>query len=112
MRGALGHWIVVRKGKIYRYEVITPFTWNASPRDAENKPDPYGEALTETSITEALSSEESRGVDVIRVIISFDPCLGCGVHIYIGGKVIKKRDWFLLLNASIFFLLLHMLTSY
>ena len=32
-RGSLGHWVKVRDGRIANYQVITPTTWNGSPRD-------------------------------------------------------------------------------
>ena len=32
-RGALGHWIVIKNGKIDNYQMVVPTTWNASPRD-------------------------------------------------------------------------------
>jgi len=88
-RGALGHWVVMRNGKVHRYQVITPSTWNASPRDADGRSGPYEEAIVETPLTES-SSEELQGIDVVRAVRSFDPCLGCGVHVYMGNKVIHK----------------------
>lgn len=32
-RGALGHWISIKGGKIERYQCVVPGTWNWSPRD-------------------------------------------------------------------------------
>lgn len=84
MRGALGHWVAMRDGKIHRYQIITPTAWNAGPRDAEGRPGPYEEAVIDTPITEAIKGELG-GVDVVRVIRSFDPCIACTVHVY-GGK--------------------------
>ena len=32
-----------------------------------------------------------KGIDIMRAVRSFDPCLPCGVHMYLGnGKVLKK----------------------
>src|SRR5262249_45816935 len=36
-RGSLGHWVRVRDGKIANYQVITPTTWNGSPRDSAGR---------------------------------------------------------------------------
>ncbi|RLG41170.1 MAG: cytochrome C [Thermoproteota archaeon] len=82
MRGALGHWCIMKGGKIYRYQVITPSTWNESPRDINGAPGPYEDAIIGTPITE--QGEELDGIDVVRVVRSFDPCLACSVHVYNG----------------------------
>ena len=81
MRGALGHWCIMRDGKIYRYQVITPSTWNESPRDSIERPGPYEDAIIGTPITEQIG-DELNGIDVVRVVRSFDPCLACSVHVY------------------------------
>lgn len=91
MRGAINHWVVMRNGKVYRYQVITPSGWNNSPRGPEEKPGPYEEALIGTPITEASTSDKWKGVDVVRVIRSFDPCLACDVHVYVGDMVIIRE---------------------
>jgi len=88
MRGALAHWCVMRNGKIWRYQIITPTTWNMSPRGPKNEPGPGEEAIVGTPITE--EGQELDGIDVVRVVRSFDPCLACSVHLYKGGKVIKE----------------------
>ena len=31
-RGALGHWIKIKNGKIDNYQTVVPTTWNGSPR--------------------------------------------------------------------------------
>ena len=33
-RGSLGHWLSIRRGRIERYQIIAPTTWNFSPRDS------------------------------------------------------------------------------
>ena len=75
-RGALGHWVAVKSGKISSYQVITPTCWNASPRDAGGVRGPIEEALIGTPI-----NNENQPIEVVRVIHSFDPCLSCAVHI-------------------------------
>jgi hydrogenase large subunit len=74
-RGALGHWLGISGGVISRYQVITPTTWNASPRDNKGVLGPMEEALLGTPV-----ENPDRPVEVMRVIHSFDPCLDCAVH--------------------------------
>jgi hydrogenase large subunit len=82
-RGALGHWVTVKSGKIYNYQIITPTCWNASPRDAKGIRGPIEEALIGTPI-----NNENQPIEVVRVIHSFDPCLSCAVHVmHPQGKV-------------------------
>lgn len=84
MRGALGHWCIMRNGKTHRYQVITPSTWNESPRDHLGSPGPYEDAIIGSPITE--QGGELDGIDVVRVVRSFDPCLACSIHVYNEGK--------------------------
>lgn len=75
-RGALGHWMRAKDGKVENYQVIAPTTWNVSPRDSNGTPGPLEEALVGTPITKDDQWE------VIRVIHSFDLCLACTVHVF------------------------------
>ncbi len=79
-RGALGHWITIKGGKIERYQVITPTAWNISPRDSKGKRGAVEEALVGTKIT----SKSEPSLDVVRVVRAFDPCLACTVHVFRG----------------------------
>lgn len=83
-RGALGHWMVVERGKITRYQIITPTTWNGSPRDDAGVRGPWEEALIGTPV-----SDLDDPVFVGLVIRSFDPCLVCTVHAV--GSQTRKR---------------------
>jgi Ni,Fe-hydrogenase I large subunit len=74
-RGALGHWLGISGGVISHYQVITPTTWNASPRDNKGILGPLEEALLGTPVEKV-----DQPVEVMRVIHSFDPCLDCAVH--------------------------------
>ena len=95
MRGALGHWCIMRNGRIHRYQVITPTTWNASPRDIKENPGPYEKSIMESPITEPIESELD-GIDVVRVVRSFDPCLACTVHVFRGkSKIVKEVSPFI-----------------
>lgn len=75
-RGALGHWIQVKDGKIANYQAIVPTTWNGSPRDNNGQPGPIEQALIGTKIKDAENPFE-----VVRIVRSFDPCLACSVHV-------------------------------
>jgi hydrogenase large subunit len=74
-RGALGHWLGISGGVISQYQVITPTTWNASPRDNKGILGPLEQALLGVPVENA-----EKPVEVMRVIHSFDPCLDCAVH--------------------------------
>jgi Ni,Fe-hydrogenase I large subunit len=75
-RGALGHWVHIRKGRIENYQCVVPSTWNAGPRDAAGRRGPYEEALLGTPV-----AKPDQPVEILRTIHSFDPCMACGVHV-------------------------------
>lgn len=85
MRGALAHWVVMKRGHIQNYQIMTPTTWNAGPRLSDTDLGPYEDAIVGTPITEA---GDITGVDVVRVIRSFDPCLACCIQVYEGDRKI------------------------
>ncbi len=82
--------MVVKDGKVHRYQVVTPSNINASPRDGDGRMGPYEEALTGTPIIEEGPPDSWDGVDIMRVIRSMDPCLACGVTMYIGDRKLDK----------------------
>src|SRR3954467_11193805 len=91
VRGVLSHHLVIRDGKIANYHPYPPTPWNGSPRDSFGTPGPYEDAVADTPIFEENGPDDFRGVDIMRAVRSFDPCLPCGVHMYVGGgKTIKK----------------------
>jgi hydrogenase large subunit len=92
VRGVLSHHMVIRDGKIANYHPYPPTCWNASPRDSFGVPGPYEDAVQNTPIFEENGQEDFKGIDIMRVVRSFDPCLPCGVHMYVGeGKVIETH---------------------
>jgi hydrogenase large subunit len=74
-RGALGHWCEIKDGKLVRYQLVVPTTWNASPRDDQGRPGPIEHALIGTKVRDPENPFE-----VVRIVRSFDPCLACSVH--------------------------------
>jgi Ni,Fe-hydrogenase I large subunit len=67
-RGALGHWIDIKGGKIANYQAVTPSTWNNCPRDKDGVRGPLEEALVG-----AVVADPTKPVEVMRIVHSFDP---------------------------------------
>lgn len=92
VRGVLSHHVVIREGKIANYHPYPPTPWNASPRDVYGTPGPYEDAVQNTPIFEENGPDKFKGIDIMRAVRSFDPCLPCGVHLYHGdGKLLEVR---------------------
>jgi hydrogenase large subunit len=91
VRGVLSHHMVIREGKIANYHPYPPTPWNASVRDSYGTPGPYEDAVQNTPIFEENSPENFKGIDIMRAVRSFDPCLPCGVHMYVGGGKTVER---------------------
>lgn len=90
VRGVLSHHLVIKDGKIANYHPYPPTPWNANPRDSFGTPGPYEDAVQGQPIFEENDLDDFKGIDVMRTVRSFDPCLPCGVHQYLGeGKVVK-----------------------
>jgi hydrogenase large subunit len=91
VRGVLSHHMVIRGGKIANYHPYPPTPWNASVRDSYGTPGPYEDAVQNTPIFEENPPDNFKGIDIMRAVRSFDPCLPCGVHMYLGnGKTLEK----------------------
>jgi hydrogenase large subunit len=92
VRGVLSHHVVIRKGKIANYHPYPPTPWNATPRDSYGTPGPYEDAVQNTPIFEENGPDKFKGIDIMRAVRSFDPCLPCGVHMYLGnGKTLESH---------------------
>ncbi len=76
-RGALGHWIVIRDGRIENYQAVVPSTWNAGPRDPQGQPGAYEAALQDNH----QLADARQPLEILRTIHSFDPCIACAVHL-------------------------------
>jgi hydrogenase large subunit len=89
MRGALAHWVVMKNKHTHNYQIMTPSTWNAGPRLSDTDLGPYEDAIVGTPISETSGNREITGVDVVRAIRSFDPCLACCIQVFEGDKQIS-----------------------
>jgi hydrogenase large subunit len=75
-RGALGHWIKIRDGKIDNYQAVVPTTWNGSPRDGQGQIGAFEASLMNTPVAVA-----DQPLEILRTLHSFDPCLACSTHV-------------------------------
>ncbi len=67
-RGAVGHWMTVDSGRIAGYQVVTPSTWDTSPRDKDGVRGPMEEALIG-----APTIDIEKPMEALRIAHSFDP---------------------------------------
>jgi len=85
-RGALGHWVRIKNGRIENYQAVVPSTWNGSPRDARGQRGAYEAALIDTPV-----ADPEHPVEILRTVHSFDPCMACAVHVVNGnGREITR----------------------
>ncbi|WP_413205875.1 nickel-dependent hydrogenase large subunit [Rhodospirillum sp. A1_3_36] len=75
-RGALGHWVQVKDGRIDNYQCVVPTTWNGSPRDNEGNIGAF-----EASLMDTYMERPDEPVEILRTLHSFDPCLACSTHV-------------------------------
>ncbi|MBV8069845.1 MAG: nickel-dependent hydrogenase large subunit [Acidobacteriaceae bacterium] len=85
-RGSLGHWVEIENKQIKNYQAVVPTTWNAGPRDEKGQRGAYEVSLLKTPV-----ADPERPLEILRTVHSFDPCMGCAVHVMdIRGHSIKK----------------------
>lgn len=84
-RGFLAHWVKFKDGKIEKYQVVSPTTWNASPRDSKGVKGHWENSIIGTKI-----ADEDNPIEVEHIIRSHDACLVCTVH-YL--KTDKKKTF-------------------
>ncbi len=75
-RGALGHWVEIKNGRILNYQIVAPTTWNFSPRDGNGQPGACEAALVGAPVRKG----ETTPIAVQHIVRSFDPCMVCTVH--------------------------------
>jgi hydrogenase large subunit len=90
VRGVLSHHMVIRNGRIANYHPYPPTCWNASPRDSFGTAGPYEDAVEGSPVFEENGPDDFKGIDIMRTVRSFDPCLPCGVHLYLGGGKVRQ----------------------
>jgi hydrogenase large subunit len=92
-RGWLTHHLELDKGKLVNYQIVTPSTFNASPKDPFGNAGPYEEAVLRTPILEEYDRpEDFTGIDLFRAIRSFDPCMPCTTHIHSGNDRVVEQE--------------------
>lgn len=74
-RGMLSHWVVIKDGRIENYQAVVPSTWNAGPRDDQDRPGPYEASLVDNPV-----ADPEQPLEVLRTVHSFDPCIACAIH--------------------------------
>src|SRR5215213_4762770 len=90
-RGWLIHHEIMDKGKIVNYQITTPSTLNAAPTDPFGGLGPYEQAIVDTPILESVPDDQVKGIDILRAIRSFDPCMPCTTHMDTGRGIITRE---------------------
>ncbi|PYZ94812.1 Ni/Fe hydrogenase [Salipaludibacillus keqinensis] len=83
-RGGLGHWLKIKDQKLSFYQIITPSTWDFSPRDDQGFRGVAEQALIGTPI-----EDPNNPAEIGRILRSFDPCMSCATHVFSKGKQVK-----------------------
>ena len=90
VRGVLSHHLVIRDGKIANYHPYPPTPVNGSPTTPTAPGPVRGRGHRAPDLRRELAGRIPR-IDIMRAVRSFDPCLPCGVHMYLGkGKTLKR----------------------
>ncbi len=90
-RGYVSHHMMIENGTVTNYQIITPSTINASPRDPWGTPGMYETAVLNTPILENSDRGSFQGIDIQRAIRSFDPCMPCTTHVHTDEGVITRE---------------------
>lgn len=88
-RGTLGHWLRLDgNGRIASYQIVSPTTWNASPRDSGALYGPMELASIGIKTTPRgnLPGSDYNPLSLYHIIRSFDPCVSCAVHTIRGKR--------------------------
>jgi hydrogenase large subunit len=86
-RGFLSHFCEIKDGLLANYQIVTPSTINACPRTPWGEQGAYERAVLNTPIIESNFKDETtfQGIDILRTIRSFDPCMPCTTHVMVEG---------------------------
>ena len=91
-RGFLTHYLSMEEGKLVNYQIVTPSTINAAPRDPWDQPGAYEEAVMNTPILEDVSDgDRFTSIDMLRAVRSFDPCMPCTTHVHAGAATVVRE---------------------
>lgn len=94
-RGFLSHHCEIKDGLLANYQIVTPSTVNACPSTPWGEPGPYEQAVLNTPIVESAYKDEDdfQGIDILRALRSFDPCMPCTTHVMVEGsdKVVTRE---------------------
>ena len=94
-RGFLCHHCEIKDGLLANYQIVTPSTVNACPKTPWGAVGAYEQSVLNTPIIETnLGNEnEFQGIDILRAIRSFDPCMPCTTHTMVEGadRVITRE---------------------
>ena len=87
-RGFLAHWCVIEDGLLANYQICTPSTVNACPKTPWGESGAYEQAVLNTVLVESNYTDPSgfKGIDILRAIRSFDPCMPCTTHVMVEGS--------------------------
>ena len=86
-RGFLAHWCVIEDGLLANYQICTPSTVNACPKTPWGESGAYEQAVLNTVLVENFKDESNfKGIDILRAIRSFDPCMPCTTHVMVEGS--------------------------
>ncbi|MGP1398069.1 MAG: nickel-dependent hydrogenase large subunit [Inquilinaceae bacterium] len=87
-RGFLSHHCEIKDGLLANYQIVTPSTINACPATPWGEPGPYEQAVLNTPVIESRYTDDSdfQGIDILRAIRSFDPCMPCTTHVMVEGS--------------------------
>lgn len=86
-RGMLAHWAVLDGAELSNYQIAIPSRVNAGPRSASGQLGACEQAVMNTPIIESAwkAPEDFEGIDVVRAIQSFDPCMPCKAQLSFTG---------------------------
>jgi len=74
-RGALGHWVIIKDGKISNYQIVTPTQINMSPEDPWGNKGHLAKALIGVEVTDPRDP-----IEAYHIVRAQDSCLVCTVH--------------------------------
>lgn len=80
-RGMTTHHVVIEDANLSTYQILTPSTWALSPAGPTGDPGPVQTAVAGMPIVESYTDRSDfTGVDLLRTVRSFDPCMVCAAH--------------------------------